>query len=70
MRSPTWRLHTGNPGGVRLYEPASGRLVTTLAAGGGHWSSPVAASGRLVLGEGNANDHRTSDGVLDVWSAR
>jgi hypothetical protein len=56
-------------GGLRIYRPASGRSVATLAAGSGHWSSPVVAGGHLVLGEGNANDHRSDGGVLDVWSA-
>jgi hypothetical protein len=56
-------------GGLRIYRPASGRSVATLAAGGGHWNSPVVAGGHLVMGEGNANDHRSDGGVLDVWSA-
>lgn len=56
-------------GGLRVYHAGTGRLARTLAAGTGHWSSPVAASGHVVLGEGNANDHSTGSGVLDVWSA-
>jgi hypothetical protein len=56
-------------GGLRVYQPASGRSETTLAAGSGHWNSPVVAGGHLVLGEGDANDHRSAGGVLDVWSA-
>jgi PQQ-like domain len=53
-------------GGLRVYEPASGKLVTTLSAGGGHWNSPIATDGRVALPEGDANDHATS-GVLDIW---
>jgi hypothetical protein len=53
-------------GGLRVYEPANGKLVTTLSAGGGHWNSPIATDGRVALPEGNANDHATS-GVLDIW---
>jgi hypothetical protein len=56
-------------GGVRAYDPTTGRVRATLKAGAGHWNSPVVASGHLVVGEGNANDHRADDGVLDVWSA-
>ena len=56
----------GPGGGLRVYEPASGKLVTTLNAGGGHWNSPIATDGRVALPEGNANDHATS-GVLDIW---
>ena len=53
-------------GGLRVYQPASGKLVTTLSAGGGHWNSPIVTDGRVALPEGNANDHATS-GVLDIW---
>jgi PQQ-like domain len=53
-------------GGLRVYAPATGKLVTTLQAGPGHWNSPIVADGRVALPEGNANDHSTS-GVLDIW---
>jgi hypothetical protein len=56
-----------NPGGgLNVYVATSGKLVGTLAAGGGHWSSPIVVDGRVALPEGNANDHATS-GVLDLW---
>ncbi|MBV8065135.1 MAG: PQQ-binding-like beta-propeller repeat protein [Actinobacteria bacterium] len=58
-----------NPGGgLNVYAPASGRLIATLPAGGGHWNSPIVVAGHVALPEGNANDHATS-GVLDIWSA-
>jgi hypothetical protein len=53
-------------GGLRVYRPASGKLVATLSAGGGHWNSPIVTDGRVALPEGDANDHATS-GVLDIW---
>jgi hypothetical protein len=53
-------------GGLRVYQPANGKLVTTLSAGGGHWNSPIVTDGRVALPEGDANDHATS-GVLDIW---
>lgn len=56
-------------GGLRVYVPATGRLITTLASGGGHWNSPIVVDGRIALPEGNANDHRTS-GVFDIWRLR
>jgi len=56
----------GPSGGLRVYVPRTGRLVTTLQAGPGHWNSPIVVDGRVALPEGNANDHRTS-GVLDIW---
>lgn len=53
-------------GGLNVYVPATGRLVTRLDAGGGHWQTPVVVDGRIALGEGDANDHRRT-GVLDLW---
>jgi hypothetical protein len=57
-----------NPGGgLAVYVPTTGRLVTTLACGTGHWSSPIVVDGRVALPEGNANDHATT-GTLDIWT--
>jgi hypothetical protein len=60
-------LYVYDPGGgLTVYKPGTGKLVTTLAAGGGHWNSPIATDGLVVLPEGNANAHATT-GVLDIW---
>jgi outer membrane protein assembly factor BamB len=56
-------------GGLDVYHPATGKLITTLDSGGGHWNSPIVADGRIALPEGDANDHATS-GVLDIWRLR
>jgi len=40
--------------------------VTTLAAGSGHWNSPIVTDGRIALPEGSSNDHSLS-GVLDIY---
>jgi outer membrane protein assembly factor BamB len=53
-------------GGLRVYTPTDGSLVATLAAGPGHWNSPIVTDGLVVEPEGNANDHLTT-GVLDIW---
>jgi len=53
-------------GGLRVYRRTDGRLIATLAAGSGHWNSPIVIDGRIALPEGDANDHATS-GVLDIW---
>jgi hypothetical protein len=53
-------------GGLRVYQPASGKLVTTLSTGDGHWNSPIVTDGRVALPEGSANDHDTG-GELDIW---
>ena len=49
-------------GGLRIYRPTTGRAVTTLPAGPGHWNSPIVVAGRIALPEGDANDHRQTGG--------
>jgi len=53
-------------GGLNVFRPATGALVSSLPAGGGHWESPIVTDGRIALPEGDANDHRTS-GVLNIY---
>jgi outer membrane protein assembly factor BamB len=53
-------------GGVHVYRPTTGKLVTTLPTGLGHWNSPIVADGRVAVTEGDSNDHRAS-GVLDIF---
>jgi outer membrane protein assembly factor BamB len=61
-------LYVYNPaGGLNIYEPESGELVTTLEAGSGHWSSPIVVDGIVALPEGNANEHET-EGVLNLYA--
>ena len=54
-------------GGLNVYDATTGRRAATLACGPGHWNSPIVLQGKIILPEGNANDHATS-GVLDIWS--
>src|SRR3984885_8685838 len=54
-------------GGLNVYEAASGKHITPLPCGPGHWNSPIVLQGEIILPEGNANDHATS-GILDIWS--
>ncbi len=61
-------VYDPNGGGLRAYDPRSGRVLATLPAGPGHWNSPIVADGHVILPEGNANDHSQS-GVLDIYSS-
>jgi outer membrane protein assembly factor BamB len=62
-------LYVYNPqGGLYVYNPVNGTQLAKLESGSGHWNSPIVVDGKIVLPEGNANDHATS-GVLDVWTA-
>lgn len=54
-------------GGLNVYQADSGKLVATLPCGPGHWNSPIVLQGKIILPEGNANDHATR-GLLDIWS--
>lgn len=53
-------------GGLRVYQAETGQQVAKLDCGSGHWNSPIVMDGRIVLPEGNSNDHRTS-GILNIW---
>lgn len=59
-------LYVAGSGSVRVYLPASGKQVATLPSGPVHWQSPIVVDGRVVMPEGNANDHATT-GVLDIY---
>jgi outer membrane protein assembly factor BamB len=60
-------LYVYDPAGsLDVYTPSTGKLLVSLPAGRGHWSSPIVTDGRIALPVGDANDHATS-GTLDVW---
>jgi outer membrane protein assembly factor BamB len=54
-------------GGVNVYDPATGNVITTLPSGSGHWNSPIVVDGHVIEPEGDDNNDPTS-GVLDIWS--
>jgi len=56
-------------GGIVVYRPTSGKVVARLAAGGGHWQSPIVTDGRVIVGEGDGNEDRTT-GVVDIYALR
>ena len=60
-------LYVYSPGGgLRIYDPPTGKTLATLDCGAGHWNSPIIADGRIVLPEGNANQRQLT-GVLNIW---
>ncbi len=54
-------------GALNIYDAQRGTQVSKLAAGSGHWNSPIVVAGRIALPEGSANSHADS-GVLDIWT--
>lgn len=59
-------VYDAHGGGLRVYEPSSGTLITTLPCGNGHWNSPIVIDRMIVLPEGTSRDHSTT-GILDIW---
>ncbi len=53
-------------GKVNVFEPMGLHRLASLPAATGHWNSPIVIAGRLIVPEGNANDHATS-GTLDIY---
>jgi outer membrane protein assembly factor BamB len=53
-------------GKLVVYRPTTGKVLDALAAAPGHWNSPIVVGGRIVLPEGNANDH-ASTGTLVIY---
>ncbi len=53
-------------GGLVIRRPTSAHVLATLPAGTGHWNSPIVVGGRIVLPQGDGNDHLTS-GVLNIY---
>jgi outer membrane protein assembly factor BamB len=60
-------LYVYDPGGsLKVYQPTTGRLLDSLPAASGHWNSPIILGGRIVLPEGDANDH-ASTGTMVIY---
>jgi hypothetical protein len=53
-------------GHLLIRAPGSGRIVRSLAAGTGHWNSPIVVSGRIVEPTG-AYGSSASSSVIDIW---
>lgn len=53
-------------GALVIYRPTTGQRLASLPAAPGHWNSPIIVGGRIVLPEGNANDH-ASTGALVIY---
>jgi outer membrane protein assembly factor BamB len=47
--------------------PTSGRLLASLPAASGHWSSPIAIGGRVVLPVGGSTSDNATSGALFIW---
>ena len=61
-------LYVYDPGGsLRIYQPRNGRLLRTLNSSGGHWSSPIVVSGRVLAPTGGSTDDNASSSELFIY---
>jgi hypothetical protein len=51
---------------LNVYAPTTGRLITSLPCGRGHWNTPIVTDARIALGQEDANAHVTF-GVLNIY---
>jgi hypothetical protein len=54
-------------GSLKIYEPGSGRLLRSLDAASGHWSSPIAVGGRVLLPTGGSTSDDASSSQLFIY---
>ncbi len=55
-----------NAGAVRVYEPTQLTPLISLPAATGHWNSPIVIAGRVIVPEGDANQH-ARHGTIDIY---
>jgi outer membrane protein assembly factor BamB len=61
-------LYVYDPGGsLKIYAPGSGRLLRSLDAASGHWSSPIAVGGRVLLPTGGSTSDDASSSQLFIY---
>lgn len=56
-------------GRLEIYDPVGLRRLTELPAAPGHWNSPIAIAGRVIVPEGDANRH-AGTGTIDIYHLR
>jgi outer membrane protein assembly factor BamB len=57
--------HVG--GKLNIYRPASGGLLASRPAAPGHWNSPIAINGRVVLPVGGSTGDNATSGVVVIY---
>jgi hypothetical protein len=54
-------------GALKIYAPASGRLLRSLSAAQGHWSSPIVVGGRIILPTGGSTANNAPSSRLFIY---
>ncbi len=63
-------VYDENVGVLRVMLPLSGRSVAVLPAQGGHWNSPIAIGGRVILPVGGSSSDNDTSGSIYVYHLR
>jgi hypothetical protein len=63
-------VYDDNAGVLRVMLPLSGRSVAVLPAQGGHWNSPIAIGGRVILPVGGSSSDNDTSGSIYVYHLR
>lgn len=59
-------VYDQNDGLLKIYRPSSGQMLDSLPAAPGHWNSPIVIGGRIIVPEGDDNDHLLT-GQIDIY---
>jgi outer membrane protein assembly factor BamB len=54
-------------GALNVYEPAGGRLLRSLPAASGHWSSPIVVGGRIILPTGGSTANNATSSTVFIY---
>jgi hypothetical protein len=54
-------------GRLRVMEPASGKVLASLGAASGHWSSPIVLGGRIILPVGGSSSDTATSGEVFIY---
>jgi hypothetical protein len=54
-------------GRLNVIQPATGHLLASLPAAPGHWNSPIAVGGRIVLPVGGSTSDSALSGEVLVY---
>jgi outer membrane protein assembly factor BamB len=54
-------------GALKVYEPAHGQVLRSLAAAPGHWSSPIVLGGRIILPTGGSTSNNAPSSRLFIY---
>lgn len=55
-------------GSLNVYDPLSGKKITSLECGRGHWNSPIVVDGEIALPVGGNRGQDPGPGMMEIWT--